>query len=134
MFKKIKEYRYAKILYRALYEQSIEDDLEVSPIAWAHYHRYWDYLRELERIELKDKARFFRIAIYGTLILAALGSSAMTILMVMSNGLSGYNHAITSFEIQMVSMLFLHFYFVIWRALWAKKLKWLGLSIPIDLE
>ena len=56
MFKKIKEYRYAKILYRALYEQSIEDDLEVSPIAWAHYHRYWDYLRELERIELKDKA------------------------------------------------------------------------------
>ena len=134
MFKKIKEYRYAKILYRALYEQSIEDDLEVSPIVWAHYHRYWDYLRELERIELKDKARFFRIAIYGTLILAALGSSAMTILMVMSNGLSGYNHAITSFEIQMVSMLFLHFYFVIWKALWAKKLKWLGLSIPIDLE
>lgn len=134
MFRKIKEFRYARIFYRALYEQPKDSDHEVSPIAWAHYHRHWDYLRELERIELKDKARFFRFAIYGTLILAALGSSAMTILMVISNGLSGYNHAITSFEIQMVSMLILHFFFVIWRALWAKKLKWLGLSIPIDLE
>ena len=134
MLKKIKEYRYAKTLYRILYEQPIEGNLEISPTTWALYHRHWDYLRELERIDLKDKAMFFRVAIYGTLILAALGSFAMMMLVAISKGNSGYNHAINSFEIQMVSMLFLHFYFVIWRALWLKKLKWLGLSIPINLE
>lgn len=132
--KRVMEFFHARRLHIILFEFTPEDWSEFPPGLRAQCQRTWDLLRKLEEYNLSEKAEFFRIAIFGSLVMSALGSAAMIILMVLSNGLSVYNNAITSFETQMISMLMLHFFFLIWRAFWVKKLKWLGLSIPVELE
>ncbi len=132
--RRILEFKHARILHFALFELTSEEWLELPPELRALYQRSWYLLRKIEELKLSEKAEFFRISIFGSIAISALSGAAMIMLMVISNGLSAYNHVITSFEIQMVSMLILHLFLSTWKALWIKKLKWLGLSIPIDSD